>query len=160
MATADNSVSCSSPGATTHGDDGLRAQILSILDTHLPQTKQVRVTVADSRVILTGEVGTPATRQAIAELIRQIPGVTDMTDAIVVSPDVLARLVSENIERKMISDARWSAHHVTVHVEHDQVTLSGRVPSLFDHDKVEAAARLVPGVGHVVNRLCIMDQPP
>ena len=78
-------------------------------------------------------------------------------DATPGSTDTLARLVSESIEKRMMSDAQRAAQHIIVSVEQDKVTLNGHVLSEFDRCEAEAAAHLVPGVGHVVNRLRVID---
>lgn len=139
-------------------DDTLRSTIQAALEAKVPGAERVQATVRNSWVTLAGEVPSRTVKRAVAETTRPIPGVAGISDNIRVSAEIVAQAVTDSIERSIVSAAKRMARNITVSVDGDRFVLTGRVHSHADRQEAEAAARLVPGVGHVVNQLRVADR--
>lgn len=70
------------------------------------------------------------------------------------SLDLLQR-VRSNIESALVQKARTDAGRIYIEVSGNRVTLNGTVSSFAEQREVIKAARSVPGVGVVENRLAV-----
>lgn len=67
----------------THDDQQLLAQVEAVLRTHA-DANRVQLEVRDGRVDLRGSVGAPGSLRDLEELVRDVPGVTEVDNKLVV----------------------------------------------------------------------------
>lgn len=120
----------------------------------LPESLQVKVD--DGFVTLFGEVEWQFQRNAVANAVRLIKGVTGVRNLISIKPRVSMGAIKTDIEDALKRQALNDAQKIEVAVTGDQVTLRGDVHSWHERDLSVNAAWGVPGVRKVVDNLRIV----
>jgi hyperosmotically inducible protein len=120
--------------------------------------------VRDGIVTLNGAVTMDLKQAEIDELIEKIPGVRDLKDGVTVLPlsssdDRIRASLGNQIYRSALSASYSQVNPpVRVIVEHGHVTLIGTVVSQVERQKAEVAARMMPGVFTVDNRIQLASE--
>jgi osmotically-inducible protein OsmY len=111
-------------------------------------------------VTLTGEVDRLYQKQAIAQRIGELEGITGIFNRIRVGETATAGNARE-IERQIMTalhrHANVEASHVRVSVENGTVTLDGTVGAYHERELIEDAVRSAAGVREVVDNLAVGD---
>jgi osmotically-inducible protein OsmY len=124
---------------------------------HVPN-ERIRTTVSDGVITLEGEVDYWSQFDDASRCVRDLIGVREVRNLIVVRPSKVTPSVDElkaHIEQALARHAFHSAAHVEVHVERDKVTLRGEVPSWPEMQAIQGAVRGTPGVVKVESHLHI-----
>ena len=118
--------------------------------------EHVSVTVQNGWITLGGTVNWNYQRYAAARTVRDLLGVTGVTNAIVLKPQVNTTDVRAKIEAAFKRSAEDDARRVSVVAEDGKIILSGNVHSWAERQEAERAAWSAPGVKLVEDRLTVV----
>jgi osmotically-inducible protein OsmY len=126
------------------------------VDAALADT-DVKVTVDDGRVTLTGTVPWNYQRAAATRSVSRIRGVTGVYNRLTLTPTLpfAAGQARRRVTEALVRDAQTDATEIAIAVGGTELTLSGIVRSMGERAAAERAAWSTPGVTQVHNRLQI-----
>jgi osmotically-inducible protein OsmY len=116
---------------------------------------KIRPEVENGWVTLNGEVEWEYQRRAAEKAVRNLMGVTGVTNAIKIIPKVKVVDIEKRLHDALSRQADREAGHIQVTVEGSEVHLKGKVHSWAELNAVQGAAWSAPGVSSVVNDLMI-----
>ena len=126
-------------------------------NTQIPEGK-VHARVRGGWVTLEGEAEWDYQRREVERMVRHVPGVVGISNAIVVKqPTVSPEQVQAKIEEAFKREAEVDARHVRVEVSDHTARLYGHVHSLTEVNAAASAAAAAPGVARVENHLVAAD---
>jgi osmotically-inducible protein OsmY len=137
-------------------DSDIATAIANVLDNNVqvPQGR-VRARVQDGWVTLDGEVDYDYQRRETERMVRQVRGVTGVSDLITVRPPVSPEAVEAKIEDAFKREAEIDARHVRVEVSDHTAKLYGHVHSLNEATAARAAAASAAGIAAVETHLLV-----
>ena len=142
------------PTASRRNDEEIvRSACTAIEQNSMVPTGVVKVSVCDGKVTLEGEVQEEHQKIEAGNTVSKVLGVKGLINSIVVKPVVRPYDITLEIERTFQHMASHHAQEIHVKVEDSRVVLSGVVRAWIEKAEAEAAAREVPGVKEVENRL-------
>ncbi len=116
----------------------------------------VKVAVHDHVISLSGTVEWQHQREAAARSVRYLRGVTGVSNAVTIRPEISSEDIKSAISAALVRNAQFEGAHLTVTADAGgAVTLAGPVRSWFEHRQAEHAAWSAPGVTTVTNHLRI-----
>jgi osmotically-inducible protein OsmY len=115
----------------------------------------VKVAVEHGWVTLSGEVSWPYQKFAAGNALRNLYGVTGLTNNITVKSQPQPADVRIRIEKASRRSAELDSDAITVTISDGAVTLDGTVDSWAARDRAEDAAWSAPGVCNVVDNLVV-----
>ena len=115
--------------------------------------ESVHAEVDDGFVTLSGQVEWQYLKEAAANAVRYIKGVTGVNNLITIKPKVSLQSVKADIEAALKRRAQLDAQKIQVQVNNDEVILSGSVHSWDERNSATNAAWAVPGVRKVTDKL-------
>ncbi|MBB3181967.1 BON domain-containing protein [Variovorax sp. Sphag1AA] len=121
----------------------------------LVPTGKIKPMVEGGWVTLNGEVEWDYQRRAAERSVRNLMGVTGVTNAIKIIPKVKATDVEKRLHDALSRQANREADRIQVTVVGSEVHLRGKVHSWAELDAVQGAAWSAPGVHSVVNDLTV-----
>jgi osmotically-inducible protein OsmY len=144
------------PGMSERTDADIARSAESTLQwlTYLP-SDAIKVMVEKGRVTLSGVVDFNFQRLWAADAIRGLRGVTGLAENIGLKPAPAAGGIKNNIEAALKRRGDSAQQDIAVTVQDGNVTLSGRVMSLWDRERTRELAWSAPGVKHVQDDLKI-----
>lgn len=116
---------------------------------------KVHPLVEKGRITLNGEVEWDYQRRAAEKSLRNLLGVTGVTNLVTVKPKVNAADIGKKIQDALVRHASREARHIDISVDGSQVTLEGTVNSWAERRAAQGVAWSAPGVTTVVNHLDI-----
>ena len=142
------------PAASRRNDAEIARSACAALEHNsLIPRDRVKVSVCDGRVTLEGEVQEPHQKLEAEITASKVLGVRGVVDNIVVNQAVRPYDITLQIERTFQHMAAHHAQDIQVEVKDSKVTLRGVVRAWIEKTEAEEAAREVPGVKAVENRL-------
>lgn len=117
--------------------------------------RAVRVMVEGGWVTLSGDVGWQYQRQVAGDSVRNLMGVTGVSNQIGIKPSVTATAVKSDIEAALKRASITDARSISVEVDGSDVTLSGTVHSWNERDTATHSAWGTPGVRKVVDLMTL-----
>jgi osmotically-inducible protein OsmY len=117
------------PGSPRDDSDIAQA-IAHVLEWNVQVPEGVQARVQEGWVTLDGEVDHDYQRREVERMVRQVHGVTGVTDVIIVKPPASPEQVQTVIEDAFNREARVDARHIEVEVSGNVVKLYGNVHSL------------------------------
>lgn len=120
----------------------------------VPEDK-IHPMVENGWVTLNGEVEWDYQRRAAENAVRDLLGVTGVTNRVVVKPKFTAADVEKKIQEALERQAGREAERIKVEVNGAHVTLSGKVHSWAERKAAQGAAWSAPGVANVINNLLV-----
>jgi osmotically-inducible protein OsmY len=106
-------------------------------------------------VTLSGQVSWNYQRTAAEKAVRNLLGVTGVSNLIEIKPVTTVAVVASNIREALARQADREARHVKIGVNGSEVTLQGRVHSWAEAAAAAGAAWSAPRVMRVVNELAV-----
>ena len=143
-------------GARTDADLALSAQTALRWSMSVPQDA-VKVMVENGWLLLSGNVEWQYQRQAAAEAVRHLPGVTGVSNQIAIKPLPSSVVVKADIEAALQRTASSDSEAITVEVQGANVTLTGNVHSWAERDLVTRSAWRSAGVHQVVDQMTLVN---
>lgn len=116
----------------------------------------VKVMVEGGWITLSGAVDWHYQKQAAADAVRFLSGVTGVSDQIALTPAVETSAVKADIEAALLRRAKLDAKKISVEVDGGEVTLSGAVHSWSERDLATHSAWSAPGVRHVIDKMSLV----
>jgi osmotically-inducible protein OsmY len=138
----------------TDADIARSAENVVEWSTELPK-HSVKVMVEKGWITLSGEVDWEYQRQAAADAVRHLMGVTGVRDQITIKTKVSSSRVKSEIETVLKRRAIADGHKISVEVHGADVTLTGTVHSWSERELVRHSAWGTPGVRNVVDHLAV-----
>jgi osmotically-inducible protein OsmY len=117
--------------------------------------ERIQVVVRDGHVTLDGAVEWHWQRQRIEATVREIPGVTVVSNLLEICPRVVADDIKRRIEDAFRRSAQVDAQQLTVETHDHEVILRGAVRSLHEKDEAQRTAWCAPGVTRVTNEIVV-----
>lgn len=144
------------PGGSGVADDEIAKRVLNTLKwgTLVPD-ERVQVTVQKGWVTLTGKLDWNYQKVGAANAIRDLKGVTGVTNKIELKPQVTSVDVRKRIQEALKRSAEVEAQDIRIDVAADKVTLKGHVKTWNERWLVEDTAWATPGVTHVSDQLTV-----
>jgi osmotically-inducible protein OsmY len=144
------------PGDSKRDDGDIARSAENVLEwtTYLPDDA-IKVMVEDGWVTLTGSVDWDYQRQGAASTVRNLMGVTGVSDDIVVKPKVSLSAVKAEIEAALKRRATADAKDIAVAIKGNDVTLTGSVHSWAERNLARHSAWGTPGVRNVVDNITV-----
>jgi osmotically-inducible protein OsmY len=118
-------------------------------------TDEVKVLVHQSHVTLEGSVEWNYQRERIEDAVTRLPGVTAVSNLIVIRPRVAPSDVKQRIEEAFRRSAEVDAKGITITAEGGVVTLRGQVRTWSERAQAQQTAWSAPGVTEVKNDLSV-----
>ncbi|TLU74528.1 BON domain-containing protein [Lichenicoccus roseus] len=141
----------------TRGDDDIASAAISRLawDTAVPRDA-IQVEVERGWVTLTGDVRWHFEKEAAATDVRNLAGVTGLTDKVTIKAAVSTLDISDSIMDALHRSWFFDPKTVTVTAEGGHVRLSGTVRSLNERRVAANTAWAAPGTSDVQNDLVVV----
>lgn len=137
-------------------DAEIAAAVERAIEWHtLIPTEKVHPKVEKGWVTLSGEAEWDYQRRAAEGAVRNLLGVTGVTNLITLKPRVKAGVVEGKIREALERQADREAKKIEVGVAGTAVTLRGKVHSLAERYAAQGAAWSAPGVTRVVNDILV-----
>jgi osmotically-inducible protein OsmY len=144
-------------GANLTADDEIAKRAISSINwnTSVP-ANSVQVKVQKGWVTLSGKVDWQYQKNAAADAVRTLPGITSVTNLIELRPRASALDVKMRIEDALKRNAGIEAKGIRVDIMgNGKVRLEGRVQAWAERSAVERAAWSAPGVNTVEDRIVV-----
>ncbi|BEP55556.1 BON domain-containing protein [Variovorax sp. V118] len=138
----------------TDADIAMAAERALQWNVLVPDDK-IRPMVEKGWLTLNGEVEWEYQRSAAEVAVRDLMGVTGVSNLVKVKPKVSPADVEKKIHEALARQAAREANRLAITVDGSQVTLRGTVHSWTERDAVQGAAWATPGVSVVVNDLLV-----
>jgi osmotically-inducible protein OsmY len=137
-------------------DSDIATAIAHVLENNVqvPEGK-VHARVQNGWVMLDGEVDYDHQRREVERMVRQVRGVTGVSDLITVKPPASPAQVREMIEEAFRREAEIDARHISIEVSDHTAKLYGHVHSLNEASAARAAAAAAPGIAAVESHLVV-----
>jgi osmotically-inducible protein OsmY len=148
----DMKVKLSQLGKRTDADIAESARNILAWTSALPKDA-IKVLVEGGWLTLSGDVQWQYQRQAAADSVRYLLGVTGVNNQIAVKPSLSAEVVKADIEAALKRRATADAKAIAVEVKGADVTLSGTVHSWAERDLANHSAWGTAGVRNVVDNM-------
>jgi osmotically-inducible protein OsmY len=113
----------------------------------------IQVSVEHGTITLSGSVAWEYQREAAVSAVRGLLGVRGILNQIIVKPKVNITTVKNDIESALKRRASLDAQEISVAVDGDAITLSGKVHSWAEKNLAINSAWSTPGVRTVVDKL-------
>lgn len=115
----------------------------------------IKVMVENGWVTLSGEVPWEYQRRSVFNMVRNLRGVTGVTNQVHVKQVVSSNHIKGDIEAAIQRQAKVEGDSIKVDLKGSEVTLHGKVHSYFERNYVGDVAWRAPGVQKVVNNIIV-----
>jgi hyperosmotically inducible protein len=117
----------------------------------------IKSMVSNGNVILSGIVDTLSEKSYAVEIIKQLPGVKEVEDALTVSMD--GKIDDDDITQKIIDrlvlEPKLKDSKIGITTRQGHVFLKGKIATLAEAELAETLASTVMGVNKVINKMNI-----
>lgn len=136
-------------------DADLARNVVRALELRSTIPANVQAVVHDGYVTLTGTVDWLFQKQEAEKGVRHVRSVRGIFNHVEVKPRATEKDVRHRIVEALHRNADLDARHVSVAIDGNVATLTGRVGSFVQYEAAARAAASAPGVTRVENRLQI-----
>jgi osmotically-inducible protein OsmY len=124
--------------------------------TVLPKDS-VKAVVESGWVTLSGKVDWHFQRDAATGAVRNLMGVTGVSNDIAIAPTLHLNIIKSDIEAALKRHARADAQNIAIDIVGTDVTLTGTVPTWAEHDLVVHSAWSSAGVRNVNDKIMVTN---
>jgi osmotically-inducible protein OsmY len=142
-------------GSYLHSDEQIAEAALSALQWSYSVPKDAKVTISKGWITLTGQAEWNYQRKAATNVVSRLMGVSGVTNNISIKSKILPSDIKIRIEEALIRSAEAEGRKISVSVDGDKATLTGKVHSYVELDEAGHAAWMAPGIKSVENNLWI-----
>jgi osmotically-inducible protein OsmY len=152
-----NDVEVNPAGAHERTDPEIAQAVVNALEqrTTVPHDR-IKVTVRKGWVTLEGDVDWKYQSEVAEAVIRDLRGVTGVTNAVTVKAHVSTAQVKSQIDEALRRSAELDARRIQVQATDSKVILRGNVRAWMEREEAERAAWRAPGVSSVENHIVIL----
>lgn len=137
-----------------HSDADIAVAAVNALEWNASVPRNtVKVLVEKGWITLEGTVEFHYQKTEAENAVRNLVGVTGVSNQINIKPAVSAANVKDQIERALQRAAQMNAKKIVVETHGNQIVLRGSVKSWTEREEAEHAAWAAPGVKNVQNRI-------
>jgi osmotically-inducible protein OsmY len=142
------------PTSAERSDEEIAAAAAqAIASDTLLEHQDLKVTVANGWVTLSGQVEWNYQKEEAERLVRQLYGVKGVTSLISVKPRVSPADLKDRIEKALVRSAELDAQRLQVEVQGSKAILKGTVRSWAEREEAERTAWIAPGITEVEDRI-------
>ena len=120
----------------------------------IPNDK-IKIKVEDGRVVLSGELNWNYQKEEAKNAIKNLEGITNVSNEITVKSSLVNALEKEAIEHHLRTSWALNADEIKVNVSGTKVTLDGTVGSIYQKEEAGRIAWKTPGIWNLDNNLQI-----
>jgi len=151
-----NDIDIRLPHAAQRSDtDIASAAVRALESSSLLKTSNIDITVSAGRVTLKGQVEWNYEREEAERWIRNLWGVTGVTDLVTVKSRPAPAQLKQEIERALVRSAEADAKNIQVEVQGNKVILKGRVRARAERQEAHRVAWMAPGVTQIEDQIII-----
>ena len=144
------------PSKFIKSDNEVAEEVLKALkDSWSVPADKIKVKVEHGRVTLDGKLPWNYQREAAKNNILFLPGVTGVTNNIMIESEVKEAIEVQAVEAALERNWAINCKKITVTASGTTVTLTGTVDSMYQKDEACRIAWNTPGVWSVINKLVV-----
>ena len=144
------------PSSSQRPDPELARSVVQALKWNiLVPDDRIQVIVEDGWITLKGEVDWYFQKEEAERTVRNLTGVKGVSNLLIIAAKPAPTDIKKRITEALQRGAQFDAERITVEVDGHKVILRGTVRSYAELKDAERAARNVPGVTEVENRLTV-----
>lgn len=146
------------PGGGERTDSDIAREAANALawNSYVPRN-EVKPSVHDGTITLTGKVEWQYQRTAAEDAVRYLRGIKHVDNQITIQSRLVPAEIHHRIAAALERNAIVEARNVTVEAIDRKVTLRGKVSSCIEREAAEQAAWAAPGVSQVQNEIRVLD---
>lgn len=142
-------------GEYRKNDSDIAKAALEAIEWNYAVPKNIKFSVTDGVITLSGEVEWDYQRLAAKNVVKQLMGVSGVNNNITITPKAQSKDVKALIENALKRSAEVEGRKINVEVKGENITLTGKVHSFWEVMDAVLAAWNAPGVRNVDNKLRI-----
>ena len=135
--------------------DIIKAALNALRWTTLVPDERIKLAVNNGHLTLSGKVAYNYQKEYAENAVRDLYGIIQVTNNIVVMPNVQPKDVKEKIISEFERHARIEAMNIKVQVNGSVVTLAGNVRNLDEAKEARRAAQSVSGITDIIDHLSV-----
>jgi osmotically-inducible protein OsmY len=144
--------------ASNRTDSDIAADVTQALRLRQSVPSTVQAAIRDGVVTLTGSVTRLHQKREAEKAVRQIRGVRDVADRMMVTSAPVVTDVRHRIVQALHQNANLDAREIAVSIAGEKAVLSGQVGTWLQREIAERAAADAPGITTVENRIEIVPR--
>ncbi len=144
------------PSTYTKTSGDIATEVVTALQARwdVPKDK-VKVKVEAGRITLTGDLGWNFQREAAEDAVKNLMGVTGVTNNIIIKSESKEAAEKAAIENALKRNWAFYDNNIWVQVSGHRATLTGTVDSMYQKEEAGSIAWNAPGVWSVDNELIV-----
>jgi osmotically-inducible protein OsmY len=144
------------PGSLKRTDEDIAQACIAAFKSHYAvPAENIKVLLSNGWIKLEGEVEWQYQKEAAENTVRNLAGVTGVSNNIRIKPRVSLSEVKSKIEEAFKRNAEIDARRISVEAHDGKVILHGSVRSWAEREEAQEAAWAAPGVMQIENQIAV-----